>query len=165
MVAIIGPRVEWIRIPNIFHIGIQRIGTVERPDLPAVQRVSLSVASRLPRALAQADHRVGSVIAGLHAITTRLRHRECKIRSIHFKIVIFIQAAHPKIDRARRQLDLYSVVIQIQKRETGILAQPDGRRTKLQFSARVLIGPEFIPRRHRTIRNCPHPIIFTSRLN
>jgi hypothetical protein len=88
MIASLGPGVEAIGIAEIGHFGIELIGAAKRSALPAVQAKILAVAGGFAFAFANADDRVITVGAGLHAIMSRLTNRECLVRSIDLEVII-----------------------------------------------------------------------------
>ena len=79
-------------------------------------------------------------------------------------VIILVEAAHTKVERARCQLNLYRTIIEVQKRKTSIFTQPNHSRTKLQFSAGTFVCPELVACRHRAIGNGLYPVLFTGGL-
>ena len=69
MIASVRPVVELIRAPNVFDIGVQRIGAIEGAALPCMQRVGLAIARGLASAVAQGvdplalSHRIATLVA------------------------------------------------------------------------------------------------------
>ncbi len=71
-----------------------------------------------------------------------LRDRESQIRCIDFIRLIIIQMTHPHQNRAFAQAHLRDVVVQIQKRKTSAMKQPNSRRIQLQFDSAILVRPQ-----------------------
>ena len=55
MIAAVSPVIKRIRATDIFHVGVQRIGSIESALLSGVQSVGLAVAGSLAAAIAQTD--------------------------------------------------------------------------------------------------------------
>src|SRR5579863_1835280 len=101
MVAGVAPVVEVVGIPEIIDLGIQPIGPLEGPALPAMQRVSLSVPCGFTSAFANADHGVFSILTRFYAVPPWLKDGERLIRSVDFKyIVVAVQMADANADRS-----------------------------------------------------------------
>jgi hypothetical protein len=120
MIAFLGPIVEAIGVAEIGYFGIKLIGAAECSSLPAMQAKILAVAGGFAFAFANADDRVITVGAGLHAIMSRLTNRECLVRSIDLEVIISAEPAYGDADGSRRKLNLNRLVVEIQKRKTSI---------------------------------------------
>jgi hypothetical protein len=126
MIPTVGPVVELVGPTDVFYIGIQRIcSSAERDSLSGVQRISLAVAGGLASAVTQADDGVRSVFTSVQPVAPRLGNRERQVRRIDLEVIALVEAAHTKVDRTRRKLDLHGMVIQVQEGEAGVLAQAD----------------------------------------
>ena len=123
MIATIGPAIKLVRSPDIFDIGIQRIGATESSPLSSMDGISLAIAGRFALSIAQAHYAVGAIFAGLQAVVSGPVDRECQVRCIHFVCVILVEAADAKVERARGELNLYGAVVKIQEGETGIFTE------------------------------------------
>lgn len=120
MVSAVRPAIELIRLADLLYIGIQRIGSAERACLSGVQCVGLTVAGSLSFANANVDNRVSPIFTCFQPITSRLRDGKSKVGRIDLEVIVAVQSPHSKIDCAGAQLKLYRVVVQVQKRHTGV---------------------------------------------
>ena len=161
MIAVVGPIVEGIRIVEVGHFGIELIGAAECSSLPAVQAKILAVAGGFALTFANADDRVITVGAGLHAIMSRLNNRECLVRGVDLEVIISAEPAYGDADGSRRKLNLNRLVVEIQKRKTSIGRHTDHGRSELNFGTRALIGPKLVSSGHRTVGNRSHPLRFS----
>ena len=124
MIATVGPVVELVGATEVFYIGVQRIGSsAERDSLAGVQGVGLAVARGLAPAVAQVDDGGGAVFTSVQPVVSGLGNRKCQVRCIHLEVIVRVEAAHTKVDRTRRKLDLRGMVIQVEERDAGVLAQ------------------------------------------
>ncbi len=115
LISAMTPVIEVVRVIDLLHIDVERVGPAECGSLPALQFVSLTAPGGLGGAIADADHGVASVGAGLDAIVPGLEDGKRLVGRVDLEVVIFADPPHRNIDRARGQLDLNRVVIQIQK--------------------------------------------------
>ena len=124
MIATVGPVVELVGATEAFYIGVQRIGaSAEGGSLSGVQGVGLAVARGLAPAVAQADDGVGAVFTSVQPVVSGLGNRKGQVRCIDLEVIVRVEAAHPKVDRTRRKLDLRGMVIQVEEGDAGVLAQ------------------------------------------
>ncbi len=127
--------------------------------------VGLSVAGSFAiAASADADDRVGSIFSGNKAVPSRLRRRKGQIRRVNLKVIVAIDPPDPDVDHAGAELNLYGVVIQVQKRNASFGPYANHRRSQLQFGAGIIVYPELIAGGHGPVGNCSHPFVFARRL-
>jgi hypothetical protein len=157
-VAAIGPAVEGVGIAKGFNVGVKRISAAEGGLLSGVEVVGLPAASRLAIAVAQGDDGVCAVGAGIDAIASGLSDGEGEVGRIDFEIVVGIELAYPNVDCSRRKLDLDGVIIEIEERDTGVLAEAYDGGTELQFGARGHVRPELVAGGHGAVRDSSDPI-------
>ena len=160
VVASFRPTIERIGLADLFDIGIERIGAAESAGLSAVQRIGLPVAGGLAFAFADGNDGVAAIFAGINAVVAGLSDRKCQVRGIDLEIIAVVEPAHGEADGARSKLNLYGVVIEIEKRESRIWGKANHSRSKLNFGAGILVGPKFVAGGHGTVGNGSDPVIF-----
>src|SRR5258708_2882379 len=104
MITAVGPIVERVRTANLYHIGTKLISAGESRTLAGVDGEVLAVAGRFAFTLSDADHRVGAVFAGLHAIAAALKNGKRLIGCVHFKNVVAVKAVQVDVERAGGKL-------------------------------------------------------------
>ena len=165
MVASLRPDIEIIRLVYRLDVGINLVVVIasaaECPALSAAQRKALPAAVGFAIAFTHADHGVISIIAGFEAIVPRLQCRKRQIRRIDFEVVVAPESPHGHIECARRELELDRVVVEIEEGKSGHRRQANDCRSQLHFRPRILIGPDRVAGRHRTVGHRAHPVIFS----
>src|SRR2546425_6216375 len=63
------------------------------------------------------------------------------------------------IDGSFGDADLRDVVREVQEGKAGVARQADRRRTDVQFGARAVVGPKFVPGGDRTVDDGRNPIV------
>jgi phage portal protein BeeE len=69
---------------------------------------------------------------------------------------------HTHQNRAFAQAHLRDVIVQIQKRKTSAVEQPNSRSVQLQFDSAILVRPQFVARSDRSIYSRIDPILRAS---
>ncbi len=142
-----GPIIELIRCAQRPDDRRELLSAGERCLLLRVDRESLPVCRGLRIAFADLDNGRVARLVHVDAVLAGLHQRHGQIRSVHFEVVAIIQRTHADDDCARCHLHLRGVVVEIQKREAGGAAEPNGGRADIKLGARILIRPQLVPRR------------------
>jgi hypothetical protein len=129
-----------------------------------VDRVALSIAGRLSFSLSDRHNGVITVFRRFDAIASRLLNHERLVGGVDFVVGIAVQFVHANVNGPGAELDLYSAIVEVEKRKTCIGSKIDGGRSKLYFCSRVTISPEFVSGGHRPILDGFDPLRFSGGL-
>jgi hypothetical protein len=110
------------------------------------------------------DARSIAIFVDVNPKCSRFLYCKCEVWGIDFIQVAFPQFAHAKVYCPLRDTHLQDVFVQIQEGKRGHATQVQRRLPGLQFRARILIGPEFVPNRHWAILRSGRPIFRSSGL-
>jgi hypothetical protein len=162
-VSVGAPRVKLVVIrAQILHIRIQLICSRKHRIVMAANGIRRAPTGNLPFTVANPDRRRIAAFINIDAIDSGTRDRESQIRRVDFVRLVIVQMTHPHQNRAFAQTHLRDVVVQIQKRKTSAVGQPNRRRIQLQFDSAILVRPQFVPRSNRSIYSRIDPILRTS---
>ena len=78
--------------------------------------------------------------------------------------IAVIEMANPQDDRACRQAQLRSAIIEIKQRDAGFRRQSYRGRAYMHFGARALISPKIVARSQRPVGHGGYPVAFSTRL-
>src|SRR5581483_12422038 len=67
-------------------------------------------------------------------------------RRVDFVGLVAMQPPHVQAQRALRQFDLREFVLEIEKVETRVVIEMQGRRADLELGACIRVGPELVAR-------------------
>ena len=152
--------------------AIERVQCWRRKKLKITQIIAAKTIALLrinqisrPRArdlsLAGAHDDVGFTAVGVHcnAVVTDLTQRENELRRDNFKHLLGRQAPHPNVQNALRQLQLRTLVVEIEQRDSAIGVETDHGAAVLHFGTGTSVQPQTVTDAQRSIDRGLYPII------
>jgi hypothetical protein len=128
-VTVRAPRVKLVVIrAQILHIRTQLVCTGKHRVVMAANGIRRAAAGNLPFPVANPDGRRVTAFINIDAIDARTCNRESQIWRIDFICLVIIKMTHAHQNRAFAQAHLRDVIVQIQKRKTSAVEQPNSRR-------------------------------------
>ena len=159
------PIIETIATRSFIHHMLQR-GPARKPHLLPRLHLHASAASRSDTfTTPYRHHSCSPVRIHIEAVIARLQNRKCLVRRVNFVNLSTKQPPHVNIQRALMQLQLHRLVRHVGQRQTRLRSQPQHRAPQTQFRARILIRPNIIRGRQRTIQRSQRPLLGPTRLH
>ena len=101
----------------------------------------------------------------IEAVVAGLQNGKRLVRSVNLVALVVVKAANVQVERALVQLQLNAVFVDVSERQTAFRVDPDQPSTHADFCTRVLVRPNVVGIRERTIQTARNPIVRPVRLN
>ena len=157
--------VEWLVILRVVTLGVvASCAAVKNGLLIGHDGVVVAATERFAAAVENLDGGGAALCVDIHAVFTDVLNLEREVRSVHLDHVVIVEMADIQNHGPLRQTQLGRAIIEIEKREAGLAADADGRRSHMQFAARVAVGPQIVAGGHGTVRHGLDPFAFAAGL-
>jgi hypothetical protein len=144
---------------------LERSAVVEARLLVCFEMHRRTAAGGFAFASPHSDDSFVAVRIYIEAVVARLLHRERLVRRVDFIGLAVIKPAHVQVHRALMQLQLDRVLSDVGQRKATFGIDPDQTRAYADFSARILVSPDIVGIRKRTILLTGDPVPRTLRLH
>src|SRR5439155_11585574 len=164
MIAIVGPAIEIIGSGRAGDEVADVVSPVELAALAGVNGVVLAVGDNLTLAADRGNSSPVAIFIHFHAESASLRNRKSDIRRVYLVHITLAHFAHAKIDGAFSQPHLHGLLVEVQEGKRGHARDVNRSLACLQLSPRIIVRPNFIADRYRTIARSRSPVALTTRL-
>jgi hypothetical protein len=119
-ITLVRPTFQVVVAADAFDIRVQLVSTGEDAGLIGTHAVRLSAARDFAFSVTNHDHRSVASIVYIDPVNARTRRGKSQIRRVNLENFIATQAPDANSQRAFGELQLSCIVVQIQKRKTGV---------------------------------------------
>src|SRR5580700_10912573 len=164
MVALKRPVVEIVGARQLRDVVVQLVGAREASRLAGYDGVRISATGDFAATAPDADIGHVPIAVDINPVFAGMLQIEGQIGSVYFDDIAVIEMANPQDDRACRQAQLRSAIIEIKQRDAGFRRQSDRGRAYMHFGARALISPKIVARSQRPVGHSGYPVALSARL-
>lgn len=159
-----GPALEVVWFLNTLNVFCELIRAGKLSALEWKHIEGLASASDRALAGVHCDYRRIAVRVGIKTIFARAQNRKGKIRRVDLIRIVRSEPRDVNFKRALGQLDLHSVIVQVQEGDASLVSHAESGAADVKFGARALIGPKIIASGDGTVQICLIPVLVTIRL-